>query len=91
LAWNFMPKWQIQTQVNWIGHRLSSPGDTRILEDYETVDLTLNARRLMGYLDLTASVRNLFDSKGKEPATISYPNNLPIATQTFYFEASVHF
>lgn len=44
LAWNFLPKWQIQTQINWIGHRLSSPGDSRQLKDYETVDLTLNAK-----------------------------------------------
>lgn len=91
LAWSFMPKWQIQTQINWIGHRISSPGDTRVLQDYETVDLTLNAKRLMGYLDLTASVHNLFDSAGTEPAVSSYPNNLPIPGQSFYFEASVHF
>lgn len=91
LAWNFMPKWQIQTQVNWLGHRLGSPGDSRVLADYETVDLTLNAKKLMGYLDLTASARNLFDSNGKEPAVTSYPNNLPIVPQSFYFEASVHF
>ena len=91
LAWNFMPKWQIQTQINWIGHRLSAPNDSRVLKDYETVDITLNARRLMGHLDLTASVRNLFDSKGKEAATSSYPYNLPIPGQSFYFEAAIHF
>jgi iron complex outermembrane receptor protein len=91
LAWNFMPKWQIQTQINWLGHRISAPGDNRVLADYETIDLTLNAKHLMGYLDLTASARNLFDSHGKEPAVSSYPNNLPIAGQSFYFEASVHF
>lgn len=91
LAWNFLPKWQIQTQINWIGHRLSSPGDTRLLKDYETVDLTLNAKKLMGHLDLTASARNLFDARGTEPATASYPYNLPIAGQTFYFEAAIHF
>lgn len=91
LAWNFMPKWQIQTQINWIGHRLSSPEDPRLLKDYETVDLTLNAKKLMGFLDLTASARNLLDSHGKEPATSSYPYNLPIAGQTFYFEAAIHF
>ncbi len=89
LAWNFMPKWQIQTQVNWVGHRLSE--DNRVLEDYETVDLTLNAKRLMGHLDLTASVRNLFDANGREPAVSSYPYNLPISAQTFYFEASIHY
>lgn len=91
LAWNFMPKWQIQTQINWIGHRLSAPWDTRSLPDYETIDLTLNAKRLFGHLDLTASARNLFDTNGREPAVSSYPNNLPIMGQTFYFEASVHF
>lgn len=91
LAWNFMPKWQIQTQINWLGHRLSSPGDSRILSDYETIDLTLNAKRLFGHLDLTASARNLFDSHGREAAVNSFPNNLPIAGQSFYFEASVHF
>ena len=91
LAWNFMPKWQIQTQINWIGHRMSAPWDTRSLPDYETIDLTLNAKRLFGHLDLSASARNLFDTNGREPAVSSYPNNLPIMGQTFYFEASVHF
>lgn len=91
LAWNFMPKWQVQTQLNWVGHRTSAPGDTRILADYGTVDLTLNAKKLMGYLDLTASARNLFNSDGKEPASTSYPNNLPIAARSFYFEAAIHF
>ncbi len=86
-----MPKWQIQSQVNWIGHRLSAPGDSRILADYQTVDLTLNAKNLMGYVDLTASARNLFDSRGTEPATSSYPYNLPIAPLSFYFEAAIHF
>lgn len=92
LAWNFMPKWQIQTQVNWIGHRIGSEGDTRRpIADYETVDLTLNAKKLMGYLDLTASARNLLDSRGKEPSVASYPNNLPIAGQSYYFEVGIHF
>jgi iron complex outermembrane receptor protein len=97
LAWNFMPKWQIQTQVNWIGHRIgdqnqdvAAPPVT--LNDYETVDLTLNAKRLMGHLDLTASVRNLFDAHGIEPTKAGLTSyGLPIATQTFYFEASIHY
>ena len=91
LAWTFMPKWQIQTQVNWIGHRVNGLEDHRILQDYQTLDVTLRGKRLMGYLDLTASVRNLFDNQGKEAATNSYPNNLPIPGQSFYFEAAVHF
>lgn len=91
LAWNFMPKWQIQTQINWIGHRIGAANDTRPLPDYETIDLTLNAKRLFGHLDLAASARNLLDSKGREAAVSSYPYNLPIPGQSFYFEASIHF
>ncbi|MGY6277324.1 TonB-dependent receptor plug domain-containing protein [Methylomonas sp. MgM2] len=91
LAWNFMPKWKIQTQVNWIGHRTVAPGDSRALDDYETVDITLNAKRLMGYVDLKASARNVFDSQGKEPAVNAYPDNIPIQGQSFYVEASIHF
>ncbi|MBS3965060.1 MAG: TonB-dependent receptor [Methylomonas sp.] len=92
VAWQFLPKWQIQSQVNWIGTRLTSPNDPRgNLPGYETIDITLNAQRLMGHLDLTASVRNLLDSRGREPGILTYTHNLPINTQTFYFEASVHF
>ncbi len=91
VAWSFMPKWQIQTQLNWLGHRISDAGDPRILKDYFTIDVTLNAKRLFGHLDLTASARNLFDAEGAEPATSSYPYNLPIPGQSYYLEASVHF
>lgn len=90
LAWHFMPKWQVQTQINWVGSRTHSTGSPE-LKDYETIDLTLNAKQLMGFLDLTASARNLFDSAGKEPAVSSYPNSLPIVPQSYYFEAAVHF
>ncbi len=92
LAWKFMPQWQLQTQLNWVGHRVSPVGDSRpALADYETVDITLNGKKLFGYLDLTASVRNLFDSDGREPSISAYPGNIPIPGQSFYVEASVHF
>lgn len=91
LSWQFLSHWQIQTQVNWIGHRVSGRGDPRVLDDYETVDITLNGKKLFDFLDLSASVRNLFDSNGKEPAIAAYSNSMPIAGQSFYFEAAVHF
>ncbi len=91
LAWSFMPQWQLQTQLNWVGHRISPLGDSRVLDDYETVDITLNGRKLFGHLDVTASVRNLFDSDGKEPAISAYPDSLPIPGQSFYFEAVLRF
>ncbi|WP_031434687.1 TonB-dependent receptor plug domain-containing protein [Methylomarinum vadi] len=91
LAWKFIPQWQLQTQLNWVGHRVSPVGDSRVLDDYETVDITLNGRKLFGHVDVTASVRNLFDSDGKEPAISAYPDSIPIPGQSFYFEAAVHF
>lgn len=91
LAWKFLPQWQLQTQLNWVGHRISPVNDARDLEDYETIDITLNGKKLFGYVDVTASVRNLFDSNGKEPAISAYPDSLPIPGQSFYFEANMHF
>ncbi|WP_305909371.1 TonB-dependent receptor [Methylomarinum sp. Ch1-1] len=91
LVWSFMPQWRLQTQLNWVGHRISPVGDSRMLEDYETVDITLNGKKLFGVVDVTASVRNVFDSDGREPAISAYPDNLPIPGQSFYLETSIHF
>ncbi len=91
-AWKFLPKWQIQTQLNWIGHRLNAKNSTnKQLADYGTVDVTLNSQRFLGHIDFSASVRNVFDSGGKEPAENSYVNNLPIASRSFYLETTLHF
>lgn len=90
-AWMFLPQWQLQTQLNWIGHRSNSEGDNRILKDYETVDITLNSKRFFDHIDFTASVRNVFNSHGKEYAISSYPDNLPIASRSFYLKTTVHF
>ena len=90
--WQFLPQWHIQTQLNWVGHRLSSDTSTNDkLDDYETVDVTLNSKRFYGYVDFSASVRNVFDSQGKEPAGNGYPDNFPIPSRSFYLETTVHF
>ncbi len=91
VSWEFLPQWHIQTQMNWVGHRINTAADNNDLEDYETVDITLNSKRLFGHIDFTASVRNVFDSHGKEPSASSYINNLPIASRSFYLETSLHF
>ena len=91
VAWNFLPHWQLQTQLNWVGRRVSEVDDPRELDDYETIDVTLNGKNIMGFLDVTASVRNMFDSNGKEPASRTYPKSMPIPGQSFYFEAQIHF
>ena len=89
--WQFMPQWQIQSQLNWIGSRDRDAGDTRPLDDYETFDFTLRGKKLWGQLNLAASLRNAFDSNYVEPARPEIPVNLPMPGRSFYFEASVDF
>ncbi len=90
-AWQFRPNWQFQTQLNWVGNRLNVVPENEKLDDYETVDITLNGKRLFGHIDVKGSVRNIFDSNGKEAATSSFSNNLPIPSRSFYLQASVNF
>jgi len=91
-SWKFLPQWQVQTQLNWIGHRLN-PVDstTNELKDYQTVDATLNSKRFFGHINFSASVRNIFNSHGKELAVDAYQDNLPIASRSFYLETTIHF
>ncbi len=91
VSWEFLPQWHIQTQINWVGHRINTAAENNDLENYETFDITLNSKRLLGHINFTASVRNIFDSDGKEPSASSYKNNLPIASRSFYLETSLHF
>ncbi len=92
MAWHFLPQWQIQTQLNWLGHRLNGKvSNNQLLKDYQTVDITLNSQRFFDTIDLSASVRNVFDSNGKEGAVNSFPDNLPIASRSFYLETTIHF
>jgi outer membrane receptor for ferrienterochelin and colicin len=102
LDWQFLPQWQFQPQLNWIGGRTSllSPnpilsdllGDNRKLRNYETVDFTLRGKKLFGHLNLAASLRNAFDTKYYEPHALQVaPQTVPMPGRSFYLEASVNF
>jgi len=91
-SWRFLPQWQVQTQLNWIGHRLNPVASTtNELKDYQTIDATLNSKRFFGHIDFSASVRNIFNSHGKELAVDAYQDNLPIASRSFYLQTTIHF
>ncbi|MCK5190950.1 MAG: hypothetical protein KAR12_12935 [Methylococcales bacterium] len=51
----------------------------------------MNSQRFFGHIDFSASVRNVFDSDGKEPATSAFPDSLPISSRSFYLETTIHF
>lgn len=91
LGWHFLPQWQLQPQLNWIGGRTRVTGDNRDLSDYETVDLTLRGKKLFRHINVAASLRNAFNANYREPAPLSLPENLPMPGRSFYFEASVEF
>jgi outer membrane receptor protein involved in Fe transport len=66
--WQFMPDWQFQPQLNWIGGRTSLLANNSKLSNYETIDFTLRGKKLFGHLNLEASLRNAFDTKYYEQA-----------------------
>jgi outer membrane receptor protein involved in Fe transport len=90
-VWQFMPKWQFQSQLNWVGGRTRAPNDTRPLNDYETIDFTLNGKKLWGHVNLAASLRNAFNTRGFEQARPELPVNLPLPGRSFYLQASIDF
>ncbi|MBL6986582.1 MAG: TonB-dependent receptor [Methylobacter sp.] len=91
VGWQFLPQWQLQPQINWIGSRTRVSNDNRSLKDYETVDLTLRGKKLFGHLNLAASIHNMFDANNLEPASFALPQNIPMQGRSFYIEAAVGF
>ena len=97
LDWQFLPQWQFQPQLNWIGGRIPVlneniiSGDNWKLRNYETIDLTLRGKKLFKHLNLAASLRNAFDTKYYEPTALQAPATLPMPGRSFYLEASVNF
>lgn len=89
--WQFLPQWQLQPQINWVGGRTTLPGDNRSLPDYETIDLTLRGQKLLGHINLAASLRNMFDANNFDPAVTALPQNVPMPGRSFYFEVSTNF
>ena len=90
--WEFMPGWSLQSQLKWIGQRTNMLGDQRKnLEDYETVDITLSGKKILGHMNVAASVRNIFNKHAREPAVAEIPDQIPTQGRSFYVEASIDF
>ena len=93
--WEFMPRWHLQAQVNWVGEQKRAFGDTRsALDDYTTVDLTLRKLALINSLDLTLSVHNLFDEDVYEasPGPVAeIPGDFPMPGRSIYAELAYTF
>ncbi|MEE9413527.1 MAG: TonB-dependent receptor [Methylococcales bacterium] len=93
LNWNFLPHWLLQNQVNWVGGRSRAAGDNRSdLDDYALVDLTLQRKNLFKHLNISASVRNVFDNRdARELGGAGLIDDIPLNGRSYYLEMSVHF
>lgn len=95
VEWVFRQDWNLTTQVNWVGKQQRVEGDSRsALDDYTTVDVVLNAQSVFQSIDLTLSVRNLFDEDVYEPSpgpVPSMPGDFPMAGRSLYGEISYTF
>ncbi|MEE9425892.1 MAG: TonB-dependent receptor [Methylococcales bacterium] len=93
LNWNFLPHWLLQNQVTWVGKRSRAARDIRSeLDDYALVDLTLQRKNVFKHLDVSASVRNVFNNRdAREPAGMTLIDDIPLNGRSFYLEMNVHF
>lgn len=89
--WRLASGWMVSSQVNWVGDRKRAAGDLRpAIADYNTVDLSLRTRVGGGRWDVSAGVRNLFNSDAREPSFApgtALPNDLPMAGRSAYVQA----
>jgi len=100
LHWSFKPQWSLGTQLKWIADRKRAVGDPRAdISDFTVVDTTLRRRDVLPNMDVSFSVRNVFDEDIREPsiydasnsqgATVA--NDFPMAGRSVYAEATFGF
>jgi outer membrane receptor for ferrienterochelin and colicins len=92
--WRFVPRWTLDTQLNYVADRKREPSDTRPpIADYHTVDLTLRSQKQSSAWNFAFKVLNLFNSDAREPSPygtpfVSIPNDLPLALREWRVELS---
>lgn len=84
--WGFLPRWNWNLQANWIGERPRAAGDGRPpAADYWLADSTLRYIASKNW-ELSASVRNLFDTDARAYTGASIPHDLPLPERNFFAE-----
>jgi outer membrane receptor for ferrienterochelin and colicins len=90
--WRFVPRWTLDTQLNYIGDRKREPGDTRPpIANYQTVDLILRTINQKGDWGITFKVFNLFGADAREPSPngtsfVPIPYDLPVDPRAWRIE-----
>ena len=94
--WKPNDKWLISPQLNWVGSQKRSPTDSRSksVPHYTTVDLTIRQFKVVNDLDVSLSIRNIFDRSIYEPSLspgINIPGDYPMAGRSIYGEIALQF
>lgn len=87
-------EWSMSSQLNYVMDRKRVSGDARQeIDDYVTLDFTLERPRLLGGFDFALTVHNLTDEEVLEPsiynpltATVAIPGDLPQAGRSITAE-----
>jgi len=89
--WKLDTNWNWNLQANWIGARPRGANDTREAPaSYTIADTTIRYAHSDAW-EFAASIRNLFDTDGKEITGRSIPGDLPIPERNAYAEVRYKF
>lgn len=92
--WQVSPRWTWTAQLHRVAARERVMGDFRSeVPDYTLFDFSVQSQRLLSFMDVSFSIRNLFDEDAREPSTgpiSSVPDDHPLEGRHYVFEAVFH-
>ena len=95
--WDFLPNWQLNGQLNWVGSRKRVAGDDRDdIDDYSIVDLNIRRKGRNDKWEVALLLKNLFDTDAREPSLAGnpvapIPNDLPLPGRSVFGELRLRF
>ncbi len=83
--WEFLPRWYLNSQLEWVGDRARAPGDVRpAVADYTLVNFTLRRKQIISNLDISLSLHNAFDSDAREPSDGTISDDFPQESRSIW-------
>ncbi|MEH6627006.1 MAG: TonB-dependent receptor [Motiliproteus sp.] len=92
MQYTFTEQMSASVQHYWIGSRPREAGDSRAeVDDYHWVNLRLGYSLDAGHLQLAMTVKNLFDSNAREPASTSIPNDYLLEERSIWGQVTYRY
>jgi outer membrane receptor for ferrienterochelin and colicins len=81
--WEILPRWHLNSQLNWVGDRQRAAGDSRpVIADYTLLNFTLHRKQILRDLDLSFAIRNATDENASEPSSGTIPEDYPLESRS---------